>query len=101
MTQDALSAIEQETAQTAAEYFAEIMSTFNQTVQEEADKGRRSALLATSGEFDGPVEELEPAAAQAWARVSEKLMALGLKIEIVKNDGTEREYGNYELMVRW
>jgi hypothetical protein len=101
MTQDALVGIEQETAETADGYFDEIMANFNQTVQEEAEQGHHFVVLATSGEFEGAAEELEPAAARAWARVDQKLTAQGLKIEIVKHDGTEREYGNYELVARW
>ena len=101
MTKDALVIIKQETTETAIGYFDEIMAGFNQAVQEEAARGYRSVVLATAGQFNGPAEELEPAAAQAWAQVDKKLTARGLKIEIVKHDGTEREFGNYELITRW
>ena len=64
MTQEAPASIEQETAEQVDQYFDEIISSFKQTVQKEADKGHRFAILATSGEFEGPADELEAVVAR-------------------------------------
>jgi hypothetical protein len=88
--------------ETADGYFDEIMSNFNDKVQAEAEQGLRTAIIDEAAEQDedqiaahAPVDE---ANAMAWARVSEKLKALGFTTETVAPD---EECNFWQLRARW